>query len=198
MRNERFKVISIIDPALDTESITLAEVIEYAESRDISIVQNHVRPGQSLTVYHVRAVPHALWQSYIGAAGDNEELRVRRAFQCGVERVENLVGHDGVAVGSWEPAAKSKNPDNVNAIMTDEELNHRFCPSEVLEIGSVVLKHSFLPRRTAVRYALLSSLQEPLALQTYRSAVPSQSTASETSSSSPSAATASTTVTANA
>lgn len=180
MRPERFEVVSVIDPALDTESMTVAEMLEYTETRDIKLVKHRVRPGQRLTVYHVRAVPHALWQSYVAAAGDNEELRVRRAFQCGLERVENLYGNDGVSLDSWEPAGRSSNP---NAIMKDDELNQCFAPSDVLEIGSVIYKHSFFPRRTEARYALLSSLEEPLFRRAFRRADQSPRSASETSSS---------------
>ncbi len=173
MRPERFQVVSVLDPAIDTESMTLAEMFEYAESRDFKLVQHRVRPTMRLAVYNVRAVPHALWQSYVDAVTTESE-RARRAFQCGVESVENLVGNDGVSVAKWSPTGKSA----AGTILTEQELNERFAPSEVLEIGSVIYKHSFFPRRTAPSFPLLSGYAEPLASLKFRSVEPSPSTAS--------------------
>jgi hypothetical protein len=178
MRPDKFAVISIMDEAIDTKSIAMQTLFDYNETRDLNVINQHYKPGQTPTIYHVRAVPHSLWESYVCSGGTHDEIRFRRAFICGIERVENLRGNDGVSV-PWTPTREV----GEKLVMSEDECNERFSPSEVLEIGAVIYKHSFLPRRITITYPLQPSLAEPLGHLEFRSAAPSQSTAPTTNSS---------------
>jgi len=138
MRTPRFKVVCSFDPALDYESMTVSEMTDYLRNRDFSTIEPHLKSGERPTIYHVKQVPHTLWQSYVMAGTEGE--RPMRAFRCGVERVENLHQEDGPSV-TW--AARHNGRPHV---MTDEELE-KFAPSEAEEIGEVIYTHSFLPLR---------------------------------------------------
>jgi hypothetical protein len=173
--------VSLLDDAIDTESITFETLQEYYTTRDIKLINQHYKPGVKPTRYFVRAVPHDLWQSYVCAAGDHPEMLFRRSFICGVERVENLYGDDGVAISSWTPTRAV--PGSMTIILSEDECNARFSPSEVHDIGSVIYRHSFLPRRIAATYLLPHSLFEPLAQRKFLRVGPSQSTASTATSS---------------
>lgn len=158
MRQEKFKTISVIDPALDTATMTMKEVEAFTEARDFALVQGHLAVGQTPVIYHVREVPSALWRSYVIATSSMHE-QYRRAFQCGIERVENVVQRDGVAI-SLEPATRNKFVDAT--YFSDEETDTHFSHAEQEEIGSVVHQHSFLPLRIESCFQLPSSLLEPL------------------------------------
>lgn len=185
MRPERFQVISVIDEALDTESMPLKTMIDYYEKRDIAMLAQYIKPGARPTIYHLRPVPHSLWQSFVMAGGAHEDIRFRRAFMCGVEKVENLQGGDGVGV----PWAPTRRISDTTTVMSEEECDERFSPYEALEIGSVVFRHSFLPRRIKLTYPLPSLCVEALTHRPFQSAEPSPSAAPTTNSSQPSNAT---------
>lgn len=185
MRPERFEVVSVLDDAIDTASIPLQTMIDYTETRDFKLIAQHMLPGQQPTKFHVRAVPHSLWESYVCGAGEHDEIRFRRAFICGVVKVDNLLGNDGIGI-PWEP---TKVLNDKLTIMTDEECNSAFSPAEVLEIGSVIFKHSFLPLRRKLTWSLPRSLAEPLGQRRFLLAGSSQPTATMTTNSQPSAST---------
>lgn len=181
MRAERFPVVSVLDEAIDTTSMPFETMMKYYDTRDVALLQPYMKPSARPTVYHIRPAPHSMWFSYIAAGGDTEQIR--RAFMCGVERVENLPGKDGVGV-NWMP---TRRVNESLTVMTEEECNERFSPYEVFEIGSVIHRHSFLPLRTSLHYPLPSLCVEALTHRPFLSAEPSPSTAIE-SSSPPSAA----------
>lgn len=180
MRAERFKLVSVLDPALD---LTVPELVAYQRERDFATLR--FLPGEKPTVFYVREVPHGLWESFV-AAGDSEVERFRRAFAAGVEKVENLMQADGVALATWEP--KSRLERLKVTVLSDEEC-HLFSPQEREEIGAVVYQHSFLPRKIAAVYRRLASLDEPLAQRRFRLAEPSQEAAEGPSNAKPSAST---------
>lgn len=168
MRDQKFRAVSVLDPALN---LSIPETLTYVQSRDFGTLKFH--PGEKPTVYHVTEVPHGLWEEYV-AATDNVHERYRRAFQCGVERVENLVQPDGVAIPSWTPS--TRHPRLGCVVMSDEE-SWLFPPHEREEIGAVVYQHSFLARRIKLSFQLPPSLADLLPLRTYRPAESSPSTA---------------------
>jgi hypothetical protein len=170
MRDERFKVCSVMDDALD---MSAPEMVKYFESRDFSMLRFH--PGAKPMVFHVREVPHGLWESFV-AAGANERERYKLAFRAGITKVENLIQGDGVAVPSWEPTQRLPNQPDV-VILSEDEANKLFSPSEREEIGSVIYRHSFLPRRIKCSYQLPHSCLEPLGTRTFRPVDASPSTA---------------------
>ena len=186
MRAERFRVISVLDPALDTEhQLTVEQSLEYARTRDFTLVDGKWVPGEEPTIFHVREIPNKKMETYVMAVGgddkSSEALRFMRAFECGVYAVDNLVGDDGVKLPRWEPA----NRRNGQATMTGDEC-YRFSANERLEIGSVVYAHSFLHRKIAAYYQLPSSVLEHWAQRAYLPAAPSQTTASVPSNEKPS------------
>lgn len=192
MRQERFKVISVDDEAIDTESMPFDVMADYSKTRDIKLLMPYIRPGMQPVVFHVKAVPHAMWESFVMSGGQHEDVRFRRAFICGVELVENIPSEDGRLL-TLKP---EHNVPGVGATWTEDEINKRFAPSEVLEIGSVVFHHSFLPRRKSLIWELPSLCAAQLVNRKFRSVDANQSTAETKTSSQPSDATAATTETA--
>jgi hypothetical protein len=169
-----------MDPALN---LSVKETFDYVKTRDFKLLAFH--PGEKATVFHLTEVPHGLWESYV-AATDNVHERYRRAFQCGVEKVENLVQPDGVALPSWAPNTRHERL-GVNYI-SDEECQ-LFSPSEREEIGAVVYQHSFLARRIKHSFQLPPSLDELLPARTFRHVESSPSAAEAPSSGEQSAST---------
>jgi hypothetical protein len=125
----------------------------------------------------VREVPHGLFEEFVDAA-DTYPEKYKRAFVCGIEKVENLPQEDGITLSTWSPATIHQRTGAI--ILSDDELR-KFAPAERQEIGSVIYTHSFLPRRMPATYLLPSSLQEPLTSQAVRLAVASQSYAAPSS-----------------
>jgi hypothetical protein len=180
MRDQKFRAVSIVDPALN---ISVPEAFEYVKTRDFKSLK--FQPGEKPTVYHVTEVPHGMWEEYV-AATDNVHERYRRAFQCGVERVENLVQPDGVAIPSWTPSTRHQ---RLNVLYISDEECQLFSPYEREEIGSVVYQHSFLARRIKLSYLLPPSLEELFRVRTFRPVASSPSTAEEQSNGAPSEST---------
>jgi hypothetical protein len=195
MRPERFKVISVDDEAIDTESMPSEVMIEYIRKRDINLITRYIKPGMKPTIYHVKAVPHSMWQSFVMAGGDHDDVRCRRAFMCGVEEVENLVTKDGSTI-TLRP--EHKNAAAGGNAFTEAEINDRFFPDELLEIGSVIFRHSFLHPKKSVTWLLPSLCAERLGLRRFLSVVANPSTAETQTSSQPSETTAATSETASA
>lgn len=165
-----------MDPAIDTESMPFGVMQEYIEKRDYNSIAKHIKPGMKPTVYHVRAVHHSMWETFVMAGGDHDDIKFRRAFICGVESVDDLYGRDGTAV-NFVP---THNVPGVGKVFTEDEINARFFPNEVLEIGSVIFEHSFLHPRIALTWQLPSTCVGPLVHRKFRSADASPSTAETT------------------
>lgn len=161
MRQERIKVVSVLDPAIDRDSMTEDDIAEYASKRDIAKVR--FKPGALPTVYNIREVPHTLWEGYV-TAGVNDADRARRCFQCGVEKVENLYMRDGTTLPSYEPTWIQGTKEKV---MADESLV-RFSPAEREEIGTVIWFHSFLAPRIDPSYRLPPSCRAILISLNFR------------------------------
>lgn len=167
MRAERFKVISVLDDAWD---LNMQDRLDYAGTRDYEAYKHRLLPGAKPVIFHVREVPHVLWEDYVDAP-DNFAEKYKRAFICGIEKVENLLMTDGVSLGTWTP--NTKNIRSGAVILSDDDLS-LFAPAERAEIGSVIYTHSFLSRRMQATYLLPRSLQDPLVSQAARHAQLSQ------------------------
>ena len=159
--------MSVLDEALDFE---FSERLDYAGTRDLEVYKHKIKPGAKPVYFHVREVPHSLWEEYVDAA-DSYPEKHKRAFMCGLERVENLPMGDGVQLGTWVPSTKHARSGQVILSVEDLKL---FAPAYRTEIGSVIYAHSFLPRAMQITYLLPLSLQEPLVTQDARRAVQSQ------------------------
>ena len=175
MRAERFRVVSVLDDEL---TMTMSERLAYATSRDFATVEGKKRPGGKPTIFHVREVPHGLWEEYVDAPDAYPE-KYKRAFMCGIEKVENVLQLDGIGLANWAPNTVNTRTNTV--IMADDDLR-LFSPAERQEIGSVIYMHSFLPRRIAATYLLPSTLREPLTSLELRLAVVNQNAAAVTAS----------------
>jgi hypothetical protein len=180
MRQEKFAVVSVLDPAIETERMPAKEMAEYVTTREIGKLQAYLKPGALPTIYHVRSVPHTLWEAFVMAA-DGQSERYRRCFQAGVTKVENIYQDDGPRLDSWQPA-------KAGDLMPDE-MCVRFSPAEREEIGSVIWSHSFLARRIAANFRLPPSSHAALIERTFRrvDASPSLPESSSDEASSPSA-----------
>lgn len=161
MKDESQVVISVLDPAIDTESMTVDEMMKYAETRDVSKIR--IKAGAKPTRYHTREIRHDVMESYVMAAGTDAE-RYRRAFLCGVVKVENLLQRDGSILPDWTPTNIGK-----LAAMPDADAE-RFSAAERQEIGLVVFDRSFLAPRTVLAYRLPPTLPRFLGEREFRRA----------------------------
>jgi len=177
MRAERFKCVSMLDEDLDMD---IDVRIRYGKTRDYDLVK--VKPAGKPVVYHVREVPHGLFDEYVDAP-DAASEKYRRAFICGIEKVENLPQLDGVTLGTWAPTTINT---RTSAIILDDDDLRLFSPAERAEIGAVIYTHSFLPRRIAATYLLLPSLHAPMTALELRLAESSQKSAAGRSKGKPS------------
>lgn len=159
LRTERFQLVSVLDEEL---AMTYQERLAYAGTRDFGKIK--LVPGGKPITYHVREIPHALWESYVDAA-ESPADKYRRAFMVGLERVDNLPTDDGALRERWVPNTKNARTDLI--VLGEDDL-HLFSPAERQEIGSVIYMHSFLPKWTAATYLLPSSLHEPMTALAYR------------------------------
>ena len=170
MREETIKVVSVLDPAIDTETMTTAEIVEYAKTR-ADYRRLRYKPNQKPTVFHLREIRHQLMESWVLEDAGNEAQVARRCFQAAVFKVENLYQRDGHCLDVWEP----KNPDNTRANTIPDESLERFSLSERIEIGQVAWDHSFLPPRIAPSYRLPPMSANSLARREFLPAGASQS-----------------------
>ncbi len=141
MREEKFKVVSVKDPAIDKGRMPWATMKQYWETREFSIIEPYFKAGESPVIYHIAAVTNSLFDTFVDLV-DYEAIKLKRAFLAGVVMVENLQQRDGT-VTSWV----SSKPDPNKPGMTEEE-SWRFPPEHRAEIGRVVYEHSFLDPRT--------------------------------------------------
>lgn len=155
-------------------------MLDYVHNRDFATIEPHFKPGEKPTIFHVREVPHDLWESFVMGATDSE--RALRAFMCGVEKAENVYTRDGNTM-TWTPAL-----NGTRNVMSTEEATSRFSPSERMEIGEVIFAHSFLAPRIEGGFRLPPLLGELLARRAFLHADASPSDAAP-SSSQPSATT---------
>lgn len=174
-RAERFRVVSVLDEALDVPG---KELEQYASTRDFALIENKYVPGHKPVIFHVREVPNELWETFV-EGGTSEAERFKRAFMAGLEKVENLPDAVTGQPKTWAPSNKVK---SLNVTLLHDDDLQLFAPSERLEIGSVIYRHSFLPRRTAVEYPLPSSLVDPLVRRVRRDAERTPEPASATTS----------------
>ena len=165
MRQERFSVVSVLDPAIDTERMTASAMREYLESRDMRKLEPFLKPGSKPTRYHVREVPHELWETFVMGGGSESE-RYRRAFMCGVERIDELYQNDGTTIANWTPSTDALGVMRPEAVV-------RVSAQEREEIGAVVWYHSFLARRIEGCFRLPPSSRDLLIERPFRHAAAS-------------------------
>ncbi len=161
-----FEVVSVLDPAIDTESMLFADMLKYRDTRDIKLLK--FKPGRQPQRYYLREVKDRVWESYVAAGGFDEEtgrptpLTCLRAFMCAVVRVDNILQRDGsILPGAWVPSGM---PDAVCIQDADVE---RFSKSDRAEIGAIAFTRSFLAPRTAETYPLSPTLRRSMVEREY-------------------------------
>lgn len=154
-----FVVVSVLDPAIDTASMTVDEMVRYRDTRDIKLLK--WLAGVQPTRYHLREIRHSVWESYVMAA-DTEAERHRRAFLCAVVKVENLRQRDGsILAGDYTHA----NVPRAAALPEDEA--ERFPPFIRAEIGLVAFTRGFLAWGIEPTFQLPGLLVPYLAARAY-------------------------------
>lgn len=171
MREEKFKVVSATDPAIDKGRMPWETMKRYWETREFSLVEPYFKPGEQPIIYHVRAVTNALFDNYVDWV-DYDSVKHKRAFCAGVELVENLPQRDG-SFTSW---SSSKPPSPNTPGMTEEEAA-RFPPEHRTEIGRVIYAHCFLDPRKPLSLPPPPMSEQYLRATDFLGAAESQSTA---------------------
>ncbi len=179
-RAKRLRVISVLDQAIDTDRMPMADMVRYFETRDESIVLPFIKPGVAATWVHLDVISHSLWEPFV-VATPHEAEQHKRALMSSVRLVENLYQSDGVFIPSWEP------PRTASGVMQEDSLP-RMSPQERSEIGSVAFSHGFFPLRMPVLFRLPHLCLAALAARTFlvadanpSSPAPSSETASSDS-----------------
>ena len=181
-RQERFRVVSVNDPAIETERMTVAEMTAYYVNRDEALIRPFIKPGSQPTWFMVGEIKRRLWASYVlKTAQDDTALRHERAFLAGVDSIENLPQEDAQPISLFEP-------ERSGGIIREEVLErYGLDACTVEEIGSICLEHGFLARRTRRTYRLPPMCLEYLSQRVFRHVASSPSSPAPSSSSTSSA-----------
>ncbi len=178
---EKFEVVSVLDPAIDTARMPAKEMLAYVNKRDMSTVRPYFKGGALPTIFHMREIPHDLWESYVAGA-INDDDAYRRAFLAGLECIENLYQRDGVVLPRYDA------PREPGRDVAANEVCQRVSPSERAEIGRVVYMHSFLHPRIERTFLLPPTVHEQLVERAFLPAVANPSSPASSSDAASSAA----------
>lgn len=174
MRDEKLRVISILDPAID-KSTPDKVLTEYVATRDFKVIAPHIIPGQKPTVFVLREIAADTYASYVGEEWGKGTAR--RALKAALMSVEQLRQRNGITLDVVDTAPQ-------NGLVTDqffdERLNH-YGSILLGEIGRVAWEHSGFPRWIESCFAAPDSCLELLGVYRYRSAVASQNTPASSS-----------------
>lgn len=177
MQGEQFQLVSVIDPGLLSDRMTIEAVMKYRDKRDFADVAAYLDRTKA-TVFRCREIPGALWSTYVAADGIGDREMWRRAFVCGVQSVVNIVQSSGTRLPEWSPTGTLA---GVHGVMTNDECFAKFRPAQWEEIGSVIADRSFFPQGTEHTYRLPPMCLEALARRTFLSADASQTGAATSS-----------------
>ncbi len=174
-RLSNFRVVSINDPAIETERMTMVQMREYFETRDETKITPFIKPGAHPIWFHIREIPRRMMKQV--AAVELDSYRKERAFLAGVVAVANLPQDDGAPLPMLEP------PRDKGDMIAEEFLDERGLDYGTTdEIGLLCWDHSFLARKTGRTYRLPPTSLEALALRAFLSAGSSPSSAVPSSS----------------
>ena len=79
MQGNETKAVCTLDPAIDTERMTLEEMIAYIHTRDFSKIEPYLNHDKRPTIYYVAEIPQALMESFV-LNTSNEAERHRREW----------------------------------------------------------------------------------------------------------------------
>lgn len=168
------EAVSIADSALDITGMG-HDLGKYLATRDPSLVKE--LPGMKATRFYLEDIPGSMWWNYVMAAPENSQLRLFRAFQYGVRRIENLE-RNGRVVDSVSPDMEGN--DINRTPYWSEDVMFAFPPSYVVEIGGLAYARGFFAEQTPSSWPVPPSSLEVLAHRMQRLVVEIQSTAGQT------------------
>ena len=135
MRDEKIRVISLYDPAIDHGRCPEKVWTDYKETRNIALLEPYVIPGKKPTIYTVREIPRFVQMTFVGDAPEGSQLQKIRAFLAAVMLVENLEQPGGDYI-PWVP------PRGEDAVTMRMESLDRVCADDIRDIGEVAVQHS--------------------------------------------------------
>lgn len=168
------RVVSLMDPAIDRESLGREGLTKYEVYRDMSFIEQHLVPGKKPQIFVLRPIGQYTFNNVL-LAEDKESMRCQRAYEAALVRVENLRMRDGSQI-PWAP----DRAESGRWHLTQHELQ-MVSPYEVQEIGCVAWFASFLPHWIEVGYPLLPTPRAALDLVNYLRAAQSPADASPNS-----------------
>lgn len=172
MNHTTMRTVSVFDPAIDKSKSKLADFI-----RDRDMKHLGFQVGKSPTVYTLRMIPPRLFLRFV-SEGTSAPDTARRAFQVGVIAVEGLRLPSGERAAKWLPTGKVELDGTEIPIVSDADLE-TFVPSDVLEIGGVSERASFLGKTSGSIFGLPPSCVGLLDLLTRRTVVTPEPDGSE-------------------
>lgn len=139
--NKDLKAVLIFDPAL-AGKVPPEEMIEYARTRKIKLVEPYLNGGDKPAIYYYRRISRSVMDRFVDVQPSDEGKAVA-AFQYGLLRVDGKREDDGARI-NWEPSGKINTADGEIRTLTSAEMD-TFSRAEQVEIGNVIWNASFLP-----------------------------------------------------
>ena len=135
-----FKVVSMLDPALDLEAMGKDTIWQYVADRNFDLLK--FKHGVAPMVYYVRKLPESAALN-ISSSAANDEIKYLTAFSVCTVRVEGILTDEALPRETFVPKWQSDGGSGMSEIMRNEEAA-RFPLDERREIGEVAYKRSFL------------------------------------------------------
>lgn len=154
-----FRVVSMLDPAIDLEAMGKAAIWQYVSDRDFSLLK--FKAGIEPLIYYVRRLPESFALS-IASTAANDEIKYLTAFSVCTVRVDGRTDDDGNPLGQFIPAWLNSPGTGHSEILKNDEAA-MFPMDERREIGEVAYKRSFLRRGRKLSLLPLPSFLTDLA-----------------------------------
>ena len=154
-----FRVVSMLDPALDLEAMGKQAIWQYVSDRDFSLLK--FKAGMEPLVYYVRRLPESFALS-IASTSANDEIKYLTAFSVCTVRVDGRTDDEGNPLGQFIPAWLNAPGTGSSEILKNDEAA-MFPMDERREIGEVAYKRSFLRRGRKLSLLPLPSFLTDLA-----------------------------------
>ena len=132
------KAVCIFDPAIAAQ-LKAGGLMEYAQTRDFSIIEKAIDPTDLPTIYHFRRLPRSIKHNLVDVL-PSEEGKCCAAFRYGITHIENMRKEDGTR-RELTPTGKTPTADSEIRTLTDEELE-LFYDCERMEIGRYIYEAS--------------------------------------------------------
>jgi hypothetical protein len=142
MKNRIKIVASCADEAIDLAAMDAEKTLkEWLQTREPSI--ERTVEGATVTRFHLAPIRQSVLDKYVHAAGNEYDLN-RRAFQCGVSKIENLVSAETwETIPIFEPKGKIAASAGDVPMFSDKQLEH-VSGGYKQDIGAICLARSFL------------------------------------------------------